>query len=69
MSTTQIATTQHSYDANALTGPIQSAPRQLCADWTRFNAWAPLPGRGAIAINALLLKGKEPVLVDTGLAP
>jgi flavorubredoxin len=44
-------------------------PSKIDADWTLFNAWAPLPGLGAIAINALLLKGKEPVLVDTGMAP
>jgi hypothetical protein len=44
-------------------------PSKIDADWTLFNAWAPLPGLGAIAINSLLLKGKEPVLVDTGIAP
>jgi hypothetical protein len=53
----------------ALTAPIQAATRRLNADWTLFNAWAPLPGLGAIAINSLLLKGREPVLVDTGIAP
>jgi flavorubredoxin len=48
---------------------MMTAPRRLGADWTLFNAWAPLPGLGAIAINSLLFKGKEPVLVDTGIAP
>jgi flavorubredoxin len=56
-------------EANTLTAPMMAAPRRLGADWTMFNAWAPLPGLGAIAINSLLLKGKEPVLVDTGIAP
>jgi flavorubredoxin len=52
-----------------LTAPMLAKPRRIDSDWTLFNAWAPLPGLGAIAINALLLKGKEPVLVDTGIAP
>jgi len=56
-------------EANTLTAPMMTAPRRLGSDWTMFNAWAPLPGLGAIAINSLLLKGKEPVLVDTGIAP
>ena len=56
-------------ETNALTAPMMHAPRKLGADWTMFNAWAPLPGLGAIAINSLLLKGKEPMLVDTGIAP
>jgi flavorubredoxin len=56
-------------EANALTAPILTKPRRLDPDWTLFNAWAPIPGLGAIAINSLLLKGKEPVLVDTGIAP
>jgi flavorubredoxin len=55
--------------SNELTAPIQMKPRRLGADWTMFNAWAPLPGLGAIAINSLLLKGRAPVLVDTGIAP
>jgi flavorubredoxin len=60
---------QNAAASNALTHPIMMKPRRLGADWTLFNAWAPLPGLGAIAINALLLKGKAPVLVDTGIAP
>jgi hypothetical protein len=54
---------------NELTAPTLMKPRKLGADWTLFNAWAPLPGLGAIAINSLLLKGEAPVLVDTGIAP
>ncbi len=55
--------------ASAFTAPIVNKPRRIDSDWTLFNAWAPLPGLGAIAINQLLLKGTEPVLVDTGAAP
>jgi flavorubredoxin len=55
--------------ATTLTTPIQRPPHRIDADWTLLNAWAPLPGLGVIAVNSLLLKGKEPVLVDTGIAP
>ena len=41
-------------ETNALTAPILHAPRRLGADWTMFNAWAPLPGLGAIARMASL---------------
>lgn len=35
--------------------------------WTMLPSWLPVPGLGALPINSFLLKGKEPVLVDTGL--
>ncbi|MBF9033227.1 MBL fold metallo-hydrolase [Rhodobacterales bacterium HKCCE2091] len=52
--------------------PVE-APRQLGAetvigDWTALPAWLPVPGLGALAANAFLLRGREPMLVDTGLA-
>src|SRR5690606_11260653 len=31
-------------------------------------AWAPIPGLGTIAINTFVLRGREPMLVDTGPA-
>ncbi|SDJ59108.1 MBL fold metallo-hydrolase [Billgrantia gudaonensis] len=37
-------------------------------DWRVLPAFLPLPGMGGLAINAFLHKGREPVLVDTGLA-
>jgi flavorubredoxin len=58
-----------SASATTLDAPIMLDARPLAADWTLLPAWAPLPGLGALAVNQLLLKGKEPVLVDTGLAP
>lgn len=54
--------------AAPLTAPALRAPRKITADWTMLRSWAPLPGLGALAVNTLLLKGREPVLVDTGLA-
>jgi glyoxylase-like metal-dependent hydrolase (beta-lactamase superfamily II) len=48
--------------------PIMLAPHRLADDWTMLPAWAPLPGLGVLAVNSFLLKGPEPVLVDTGMA-
>jgi glyoxylase-like metal-dependent hydrolase (beta-lactamase superfamily II) len=31
-------------------------------------SWLPVPGLGALPVNSFLLKGAEPMLVDTGLA-
>lgn len=58
-----------SNEANTRAAPILRETRAIGSDWSLINAWAPLPGLGAIAINSLLLKGKEPLLVDTGIAP
>lgn len=38
------------------------------SDWRVLPAFLPVPGLGGLAVNAFLLKGAEPVLVDTGLA-
>lgn len=48
--------------------PIQMAPRRVTNGWTVLPAWLPVPGLGALPVNAFLLKGPEPMLVDTGLA-
>jgi flavorubredoxin len=57
-----------SADTKTLDAPIMLAPHRLTADWTVLPAWAPLPGLGVLAVNNLLLKGAEPLLVDTGMA-
>lgn len=36
--------------------------------WHVLPAWLPVPGMGALPVNSFLLKGREPMLVDTGLA-
>jgi hypothetical protein len=36
--------------------------------WTMLPASLPVPGLGALPVNAFLWKGPEPMLVDTGLA-
>jgi hypothetical protein len=40
----------------------------VLAAWTMLPASLPVPGLGALPVNAFLWKGPEPMLVDTGLA-
>lgn len=47
--------------------PLQGAARKITDAWTALPSWMPVPNMGAIPINAFLLKGAEPMLVDTGL--
>jgi len=35
--------------------------------WSVLPSWLPVPGAGVLPVNAFLLKGAEPMLVDTGL--
>jgi len=42
-------------------------PYQVMADIEVFPAHFPIPGAGFLAINAFVIKAKEPVLVDTGM--
>lgn len=48
--------------------PTFCAPRPLTPAWTVLPSWLPVPGLGALPVNCFLLKGPEPLLVDTGLA-
>ena len=48
--------------------PILDAPRRITSAWSILPGWLPVPGMGALPVNSFLLKGREPVLVDTGLA-
>jgi glyoxylase-like metal-dependent hydrolase (beta-lactamase superfamily II) len=50
-----------------VTEPFQQQARRVTDAWTALPAWLPVPGLGTLPINAFLLKGREPVLVDTGL--
>lgn len=50
-----------------ITEPVLQ-PTQIVTDtWMALPSWLPVPGLGALPINAFLLKGPEPMLVDTGL--
>lgn len=52
----------------AILKPIQYPARRVTSTWTVLPAWLPVPGMGVLPVNSFLLKGSEPVLVDTGLA-
>ncbi|MCE9661973.1 MBL fold metallo-hydrolase [Halomonas sp. M5N1S17] len=48
--------------------PMMLTTRETGNDWRVLPAFLPLPGMGGLTINAFLHKGREPLLVDTGLA-
>ncbi|GAB4348663.1 MAG: hypothetical protein Kow0026_03440 [Oricola sp.] len=53
---------------SAIEIPTMLEPRRINDAWTVLPSWLPVPGMGALPVNSFLLKGTEPVLVDTGLA-
>ena len=50
-----------------ITEPVQNAAQRVTDAWTALPSWLPVPGLGALPVNSFLLKGAEPMLVDTGL--
>jgi len=42
---------------------------QINSETTVFTSIVPIPGVGVLPINAFLIKGEQPVLVDTGMFP
>lgn len=51
-----------------LTQPLPTMlPRHAIGDWSVLPAWLPVEGMGGVMVNSFLLRGSEPVLVDTGL--
>jgi len=48
--------------------PTQKPALRIAGDWSILPSWLPVPGMGVLPVNAFLLKGREPMLVDTGLA-
>lgn len=53
---------------SAIEIPTMLEPRRINDAWTVLPSWLPVPGLGALPVNSFLLKGAEPMLVDTGLA-
>lgn len=51
-----------------MNGPTMQAARQVAPDTTQLGAWLPVPGFGVLPVNAYLIKSRQPVLIDTGLA-
>lgn len=48
--------------------PAMHAPLPVAADTTSLPSYVPVPGHGILPVNAFVVRGREPVLVDTGLA-
>ncbi|MDP2733138.1 MAG: hypothetical protein Q8O63_08530, partial [Hoeflea sp.] len=48
--------------------PIQLPSQNITGEWSVLPSWLPVPGMGVLPVNSFLLKGEEPMLVDTGLA-
>ncbi|MFN3892200.1 MAG: MBL fold metallo-hydrolase [Beijerinckiaceae bacterium] len=46
--------------------PTFTGARKLHGDWTVLSSFLPVPGVGGLPVNAFLLRGREPLLVDTG---
>lgn len=42
--------------------------RRAAPDTISLRSYAPLPGFGIVPVNAFVLKAREPVLIDTGMA-
>lgn len=49
--------------------PAMHAPRRLTDTWSVLPASLALEGLGVSPVNAYLMKGREPLLVDTGVKP
>jgi hypothetical protein len=48
--------------------PTLFPSRRVGTDTELLSAYAPLPGLGVLPVNAYLIRAREPVLLDTGLA-
>ena len=48
--------------------PTFIGSRRLDADTTALESYAPLPGLGVLPVNTWLIRARQPVLVDTGMA-
>ena len=48
--------------------PVMTETRTVAPDTVALSAWLPVPGYGILPVNAFVIRGPEPVLVDTGLA-
>lgn len=51
-----------------MNAPFAADPMKVADSTFAFASWVPVPTMGALPINSFLIKGQEPVLVDTGMA-
>lgn len=49
--------------------PTMFEPRQVAEDTLILPSFLPVPGFGVLPVNAFLIRGAQPVLVDTGMFP
>jgi flavorubredoxin len=47
--------------------PQLMSTQHIDKEWSVFPSWMPIPEAGLLPVNSFLLKGPEPLLVDTGL--
>lgn len=48
--------------------PVMSPARRVAAETWQLGSWMPVPGLGVLPGNAFVIRARQPVLVDTGLA-
>ncbi len=48
--------------------PVMNETRRVADETWQFGSWLPLPGLGVLPANAYLIRARQPVLVDTGVA-
>ncbi|MEQ9812552.1 MAG: MBL fold metallo-hydrolase [Azospirillaceae bacterium] len=53
---------------SAITEPKLYESRAVSGDWSVLPGVLPVPGLGVLPVNAFVLKGREPMLVDTSIA-
>lgn len=53
---------------SAIVKSAQYQAQHVTDDWIMLPAWLSVSGMGALPVNSFLLKGSEPMLVDTGLS-
>lgn len=51
-----------------MNGPTMAELQRVAADTYQLGAWLPVPEQGLLAANSYLIRGRQPVLIDTGLA-
>lgn len=49
--------------------PMTLNTRQVAEDTWQLGGYLPIPGYGLLAINSFYVSAKQPLLVDTGIAP
>lgn len=48
--------------------PVMLEPRPVAPDTVSLTSYLPVPGFGILPVNAFVVRGAQPMLVDTGLA-